>query len=115
MSEVDALLLSCAIEAAVAAVLVWRMRWGPAGRAALAAGLATLATHWIAWRSVLWLLDGLGYPAAVLLVETVVVAAEALAYRLIVPLDLRRALILSLAANAASTGAGLALYASGLA
>ncbi|TWT15624.1 hypothetical protein [Reyranella sp. CPCC 100927] len=115
MSEVDALLLSCAIEAPVAAILAWALRWGHAGRAALAATLATLMTHGIAWRAILWLLEGLGYPLAVLLVETGVVAAEAIAYRLIVPLDLRRALAVSLIANAASTGAGLALYAFGLA
>jgi hypothetical protein len=47
----------------------------------------------------------------VALVESGVVLAESVAYRLIVPLPWRRALIASLVANGASTGAGLFYYA----
>lgn len=115
MTEVDALLLSVAIEASAAAFLAWITRWGTPWRAALAATLATLGTHWLAWRSILWLLPWLDYPASVVLVEAGVVATEAIAYRLIMPLGLRRALVMSLAANAASTGLGLMLYGLGFA
>ena len=110
MTEADALLLSVAVEAPAAALLIWLTRWGPAWRAASAATLATLGTHWLAWRSILWLMPWSDYAATVLLVEAGVVAMEAIAYRLIVPLGLRRALVMSLAANAASTVIGLMLY-----
>lgn len=115
MTEIDALLLSVAVEAPAAALLIRIMRWGTAWRAALAATLATLGTHWLAWRGILWLLPWFDYAAAVLLVEAGVVAMEAVAYRLIVPLGLRRALVMSLAANAASTVIGLMLYGLGFA
>jgi hypothetical protein len=115
VSQSAALLLSIMIEIVVAATLTGMARWGPAQRAALAAALATLATHWAVWCSVLWLMPWFGYWPAVVLVEACVVAAEAVAYRLIVPLGWRRALAVSLAANAASACIGLTLYGLGLA
>lgn len=111
MTQIVALLLSLAIEAAVAASVAKIARWGNPRRAAAAAILATLITHGLVWPGVSALERLLGYLPAVLVVETCVVAVESIAYRLIVPLGLSRALLLSLIANAASVGVGLAFYA----
>lgn len=111
MNQITALILSVLIEAVIAAALVTLWRAGDARRAALAATLATLVTHWAAWWGVSSLEGSLGYLPAVVVVEACVVLAESVAYRLIVPLRLPRALVVSLVANAASAGVGLALYA----
>lgn len=110
MSQITALLLSLVIEGAVAATAAGMARWGDPRRAAIAAIIGTLLTHGLTWWSVAALEAPLGYLPAVLAVETAVVAAESIAYRLIMPLRLLRALALSLLANAASASAGLALY-----
>lgn len=115
MTQTTALLLSIAIEAVTAALLMRLWRSGNAARAALAATAATLATHMAVWKAVPAMAGAVGYWPAMLLAELAVVMAEAPAYRLIVPLDWRAALGASLIANAASAGIGLALYASGLA
>jgi hypothetical protein len=111
MSQLEALILSIAIEAVVAFALVRGLRWGGGWRAALSAALGTLASHPVAWPAMLALIAPLGYWAALAVVESGVVLAESVAYRLIVPLRWRRALLASLVANAASTGAGLLYYA----
>jgi len=111
MSQIQALLFSIAIEAVVAFALIRALRWGGGTRAALSATIGTLITHPVAWPAMLHLMAPLGYWAAVALVESGVVLAESVAYRLIVPLPWRRALIASLVANGASTGAGLFYYA----
>jgi hypothetical protein len=115
VTETTALLLSIAVEAAAAALLMRAWQHGNAARAALAAATATLLTHGAVWTGVPVLAEALGYGPAVLLAELAVVAAEAPAYRLIVPLAWRDAAAASLVANATSTGFGLALYALGLA
>jgi hypothetical protein len=84
-------------------------------RAALAAAVATLTTHAGAWHGVIMLEPALGYVTAVAAVEAIVVLAEAVAYRCIVPLPWPDALLVSLIVNAASTTVGLALYAVGFA
>jgi hypothetical protein len=111
MSQATALILSIAIEAVIAFAMVRGLRWGSGARAALAATIGTLVTHPFVWHAVPWLEGRLGYDAAVALIESAVVLAESLAYRLIVPLAWRRALVASLVANAASTGTGLLYYA----
>ena len=111
MTQTHALILSIAIEAVVAFVVVRGLRWGGGTRAALAATVGTLVTHPFVWYAVPRLEGPLGYGPAVVLIESGVVLAESVAYRLIVPLDWRRALPASLLANAASTGAGLLYYA----
>jgi len=111
MTETEALFLSIAIEAAVAFALVRGLGWGGGARAALAATVGTLFTHPFVWHFVPRLEAAFGYAAAVALAETGVVLAESVAYRVILPLRWRRALLASLVANAASTGAGLAYYA----
>jgi hypothetical protein len=111
MSQATALILSIAIEAVIAFAMVSGLRWGSGARAALAATVGTLVTHPFVWHTVPWLEGRFDYGAAVALVESAVVLAESIAYRLIVPLSWRRALVASLIANAASTGAGLLYYA----
>lgn len=113
MSQSTALLLSLVTEALTALALVraWGEGWARAARAALAAVLATLLTHPLAWAAMLGLMDEIGYAAAVALVEAAVVLMESLAYRLLVPLPGGRALLASLVANGASAGLGLLLYA----
>jgi hypothetical protein len=110
MTQTAALTLSIAIEAVLAFALVRGLRWGGGIRAALAATVGTLITHPCVWYAVPRLEDSIGYASAVALVESGVVLAESVAYRLIVPLPWRRALVASLIANAASTAAGLLYY-----
>lgn len=111
MSQTAALILSIAIEAVVAFALIRALGWGSGLNAAFAAAIGTLITHPLAWLLILWLDAPLGYAAAVALVETGVVLAESIAYRLIVKLPWRRSLTASLVANAASTATGLLYYA----
>jgi hypothetical protein len=111
MSQTAALVFSIAVEAVVAFVLIRALGWGSGLNAALAASLGTLVTHPIAWVSIIQLEEPLGYVLSVTLVESGVVLAESVAYRLLVPLRWRRALTASLIANGASTVAGLLYYA----
>jgi hypothetical protein len=111
MTQIQALTVSIAIEAVSAFILVRGLRWGSGMRAALAATVGTLITHPFVWHGVPRLEGPLGYSAAVALIESLVVLAESVAYRVIVPLAWSRALPASLIANAASTGAGLLYYA----
>ena len=110
-----ALLLSIAIEATVGAVFVTALDWGSGLRTALAAALGTLATHWLAWWCMLELIEPLGYATAFVTVEAGVVGAETIVFRALVPLPIGRALMTSLAVNAASAGVGIAVDALNLA
>ena len=109
MSEGSALLLSIGAEAVVAAILVMALRWGSGIRAAFAAVIATLATHWLAWWWMLETMDLLGYGPAFAAIEVVVILVESVAYVVVVPMRTDRALVISLIANSASAGLGLAL------
>jgi hypothetical protein len=111
MTQTAALTWSIAIEAVIALFLVRGLRWGGGMRAALAATAGTLVTHPVVWHAMPQLEVPLGYGLALALVESGVVLAESVAYRLIVKLAWQRALLASLVANAASTGAGLGYYA----
>jgi len=111
MSQTFSLFLSILIEAAVAFAVMWISGWGSGMRAMLAATIGTLVTHPIVWQTVPALEPAIGYGVAVVLVEGATVLAESIGYRLIVPLPWGRALAVSLVANVASAGAGLAYYA----
>lgn len=114
MDAATARLISVLVEAAVAAALVAWRRWPARGRAVGAAGaaaLGTLASHPLAWDSIVALTPRVGYGAAVSAVEALVVLGEAGVYVWVLALPLRRALMLSLAANGASLAVGLFLYA----
>jgi hypothetical protein len=111
MSQALAMLLSMAIEAALAAALSATLRWGSAVRAAVAAVLGTLLTHWCAWTTAPWLMAAIGVIPGFIVVEAVVTMIEAGVYCLVLPTRLGRAALLSLAANAGSAGAGVVLAA----
>jgi hypothetical protein len=110
MTQLTALLLSIASESVAAWTLVAAWSWGNPWRAALAAVLGTLATHWAAWWTMLWLMESLNYGIALVIVETAVVLVESLGYRLIALSSWTRALLASLIANITSTMFGLTLY-----
>jgi hypothetical protein len=105
------LIFSIVIEAIVAFAWLRAFGWGNGWRGALSATVGTLITHPIVWRTVPPLEEAIGYGAAVALIEAGVVLAESIPYRLIVPLAWKRALAVSLVANAASACAGIAVNA----
>jgi hypothetical protein len=115
MTQSLALVLSVAVEAAVAALIARRTAWSAPALAALAATLGTLATHGFVWQGVEDGMDAIGYWPALALAEAGAVAVEALSYRLIATTRLSQALLLSGAANGASSGLGLLLDALGVA
>jgi len=111
MSQTAALLLSIATEALVALVFARVTRWGAGARAALAAALGTLASHPLVWFGVESGEELLGYWPALLLAESAAVALEAVFYRFLATPRFWRALGFSAAANGASLGLGLLIYA----
>ncbi len=109
MSQPLAMLLSIAIEAAVAAALISALRWGSAARAAAAATVGTLLTHWFAWHWSPPLMAAIGDIPGFVAVEACVTLVEAGVYRFLVPVSLGRALMLSLAANGSAAVVGIVL------
>jgi hypothetical protein len=112
MDQSTALAASILIEGVTVAILLARLGFRKVLRGVAAAALATLATHPVAWWSTKTFEPALGYWATVAAVEALVCLAESVAYRLLVPLRWLPALAVSVAANAASTLAGLLYYAS---
>lgn len=110
MSQPVALILSILIEGGVAALMLWRLRWGAPWRGAAAALVGTLVTHWAVWAVMPPLIEEIGYWPTLLIVEGCVVLVETVAYRFVGGLTWRRALTASFAANLASTLAGLVIY-----
>jgi hypothetical protein len=106
-----AMLASMGLEALAAAALLRATGWGRPWRGAAAAVLGTLLSHPLAWGGISLAQERLGYWPAVLGVEALVALAEAPAYRVLVPIPWRRALLAALLANAISTAAGLGWYA----
>jgi len=111
MDQLAALLASMVVEGVTVALLFSRLERPKLVRGVGVAVLATLATHPVAWWSIGAAEPVVGYWTAVLIVETLVCLAEAIAYRLVVPLAWPAALGVSVAANAMSTLAGLLYYA----
>src|SRR5215475_6257352 len=111
MDQSSALAVSIAVEGATAALLLARLGWAKVLRGIVAAAAATLLTLPMAWWSIKALEPFAGYWAALVLVEALVCLAEAVVYRLLVPLTWPAAGAVSLAANAASTLVGLLYYA----
>ncbi len=111
MSQPLAMLLSIAIEAAVATALISALRWGSAARAAAAATVGTLLTHWFAWHWSPPLMAVIGDAPGFVAVEACVTLVESGVYQFLVPVSLGRALVLSLAANGSSAAVGIVLAA----
>jgi len=109
LTEIQALLLSAAIEAPIAFLVVWLTRWPSRGaiHAAAAAAVATAVTHPQLWAAVIWLAPRFGWQAVALTGEAVVVLVEGLLIAWMAGMKLRHALPLSLATNGASFAIGL--------
>ncbi len=105
------MVLSIAIEAVVAAALIALLRWGNPARAALSATLGTLLTHWFAWHAAPPVMASIGVVTGFFVIEAGVTLVEATVYRVLVPVNPVRALLLSLAANGSSAAIGAALAA----
>jgi hypothetical protein len=111
MSQPAAMVLSIAIEAAVAAALIALLRWGSPARAALSATLGTLLTHWFAWHAAPPVMESIGVIPGFFVIETGVTLVEAAVYLVLVPVNPGRAFLLSLAANGSSAAVGAVLAA----
>jgi len=111
VSEFEALLLSAAIEAPVAWLVVRLSRWPSRGplHAAAAAAVATAVTHPQLWAAMLWLIPQIGWWPAAIVGEAAVVVAEGLLIAWMARMRPPHALLLSCATNAASFAVGLAL------
>ena len=108
MLEQEALLISAAIEAPVAFLIVRATHWPCRGavHAGFAAAVATAVTHPQLWAAALWAYPRFGYWPSVVFLEAIVVLVEGGLIGWMAGLSLRRAALLSLAANAASCAAG---------
>jgi hypothetical protein len=109
VTQIEAMLLTFAVEALVAAVLAIPFRLAP-HRCALAAVAGSAVTHPILWAIFYDVDDVLGALTTPTL-EFAIIAAESIAYRALATRSWTEALLLSLLANAASWGAGEAIYA----
>jgi hypothetical protein len=111
LSEIQALLLSAAIEAPIAWLVVRLTRWPSRGalHAAAAAAVATAVTHPQLWALMLWLTPRFGWWPVSLGGEVLVVLLEGLLMAWMAGLRLRYAMLLSLITNGASFAAGLVL------
>ena len=109
MTEAEALLMSAAIEAPIAALIVGLARWPSRGalHAGLAAAVATAVTHPQLWAAAEWAYPRFGYWPSVAVLEIIVVLVEGGLIGWMASLSLPRAMLVSLAANAASCAAGL--------
>ena len=109
MLESEALLISAAIEAQIAFLIVRATHWPCRGavHAGFAAAVATAVTHPQLWAAALWAYPRFGYWPSVIALEAVVVLVEGGLIGWMARLSLRRAVLISLAANTASCTAGL--------
>lgn len=105
-----AFVLSLAIEAIAAALLLRATRWASAWRGALAALVGTGVTHPFVWWGVTTFEEIAGYWPAVATAELFAVAVETVVWRLIAVSGWLRALICAAIANALSFAFGLAIY-----
>ena len=111
MSQLEAMLLSLAIEVPVALLLVALLKWRPLPelwRLALVAVAATLLSHPFAWYAnehltVTWVLRAT-------IIEVSVSVLEAALYAWLGRLGIWRGLVVSTAANGASFGVGLLIF-----
>jgi hypothetical protein len=112
MQEAEALLFSAAIEGPIAYVIVRLSRWPSRGalHAGLASAAATAITHPQLWSAALWAYPRYGYWPSVIGLETLVVLVEGLLIAWMAALALRRAMLVSLIANLASSAAGILLF-----
>lgn len=109
MDQIDAMLLSMASEAPIAALLGMLVSRRVSMLAAAAAVLGTLMTHPIVWYGALRLYEVIPYWPAFAVVEAYAIGCETILYQVFTGLGWPRAFALSFAANWASIGLGWAL------
>ncbi|MGC9953235.1 MAG: hypothetical protein ABSD21_03030 [Rhizomicrobium sp.] len=112
MTEVEALLISAAIEAPIAYLIVRAMHWPSRGavQAGFAAAVATAVTHPQLWSAALWAYPRFGYWPSVIFLEMIVVLVEGGLIGWMASLSLHRAMLVSLATNTASCAAGFLIH-----
>jgi len=108
MVEAEALIVSAAIEGPIAYSMVRLTRWPCRGalHVGLAACVATAVTHPQLWSAAFWAYPRFPYWPSVVVLEALVIAAEGMLIAWMAGLEWRRALLVSLVANAASFLAG---------
>ena len=108
MSETEALLISAAIEAPVAFLLVRATRWPSRGPldAGFAAAVATAVTYPQLWTAAQWAYPRFGFWPSIIALEAIIVLVEGGLIGWMARLSLRHALLVSLVANTSSFGAG---------
>jgi hypothetical protein len=109
MTEIEALLLSAAIEAPIAFLLARQTGWACRGalHVGAAAAAATAITHPQLWAAAFWAYPRLPYWPSVAALELAVVLIEGGLIAWMAALRIDRALLASLAANSASCLIGL--------
>ncbi len=111
MSQLQALLLTLALEVPLVLLLARLGRWGVDPRRLLAVACCTsLLTHPFAWFGLPTLAPHLGWWPRALLVEGGIALVESLLYSALVPLSWRRGLLAGTLANAFSFGVGLVIF-----
>ncbi len=109
MTEIEALALSALIEGSVAYLVARLARWPSRGNlhVGFAAAAAAAITHPQLWAAALWAYSRFPYWPSILVLEGIVVLVAGALIAWIAALRLDRALLASLAANAASFLFGL--------
>ncbi|MGB8364402.1 MAG: hypothetical protein ACLQUZ_07680 [Rhizomicrobium sp.] len=109
MAELKYLLMSCAVEAPIAFLIVRWTKWPGRGaiHAGLASAVATAVTHPQMWQAAIWAYPRFGYWPSVAALELLVVLVEGALIAWMAQLQLHRAMIVSLFANAGSCLFGL--------
>jgi hypothetical protein len=109
MIEIEALVLSAAIEAPIAWFVARRTRWPCRGalHVGAASAAATAITHPQFWSAALWSYDRFAYWPSIMALEAAVVLVEACLIAWMTGLRVDRAMIISLIANSGSFLAGV--------
>lgn len=111
MSECEAMILSAALEAIVAFAIAHFRAWPCRGaiHVGAASAIATFVTHPQFWNAALFAYDRYGIWPSLAALEAIVVLVEGALIAWMASLRLDHAMLVSLAANAASFALGLAL------
>lgn len=111
MIEVQALVLSCAVESPIAYLIARLSRWPSRGplHVAAASAVATAVTHPQLWAAALWAFPRFGYWPSALTLEAVVALVEGGLICWMAHMRLSQAMLVSLAANAGSMLVGLSV------
>ncbi len=109
MTEIEALILSAAIEAPIAFLVAHKMRWACRGslHVAAASAAATAITHPQLWAAALWAYPRFPYWPSIIVLELAVVLVEGGLIAWMAALRIDRAMLVSLAANGGSCLFGL--------